>query len=166
MEWRKVVSNVLLWFVLITIGYAIGKEVTLRAVQKAEPPQAASPQAPQRQTPVAAEKTIVYYMHANVRCVTCNTIEKQAHEVVNRDFAKELQDGRLEWQLVNYQEREDLAKRYNVASNGVVLAKLKDGKDLRSQALEDVWVLVDDKPKFEKYVSEAIRAYLAPEAKP
>ena len=104
-------------------------------------------------------------MHAKVRCVTCNTIEKQAKEVVDREFARELQDGRLEWQLINYEEREDLANRYNVVSNGVVLAKLKDGQDLRFQVLEDVWTLVDERPQFDKYVGDAIRGYLAPESR-
>jgi hypothetical protein len=159
MDWKKKAGNALLGFVLITIGFAIGKEVTLR--QKA--PSVSFDHAPASAGP---EKLIVYYMHATVRCVTCNTIEKMAHAIVQRDFARELQDGRLDWQVVNYQEREDLAKRYNVASNGVVLVKLKDGKDLRAQVLKDVWVLVDDKPKFEQYVAEAIHAELAPETIP
>jgi hypothetical protein len=161
MQLRKIGSNILLWFVLITIGFAIGKEVTLRSVQKGDP---LAPDAAPAPSATSAEKTIVYYMHGRVRCVTCNTIEKQAKELVNREFAKELQDGRLEWQLTNYEEREDLAKRYNVTSNGVVLAKLKNGTDVRSQVLEDVWTLWDERSKFDKYVADAIRGYLAPEA--
>lgn len=159
---RKAIGNILLWFVLITIGFCIGKEVTLRSLQKAE---ALAQNA--KQEPVApVEKTIVYYMHGTARCTTCNTIEKQAKELVNREFAKELEGGRLEWQLINYEEREDLAKRYNVTSNGVVLARVKDGKDIRpSQILEDVWTLWDERPKFDKYVADAIRGFLAPEAK-
>jgi hypothetical protein len=162
MQLRKIGGNILLWFVLITIGFAIGKEVTLRSVQKGEVLASDAATAP---SATSAEKTIVYYMHGRIRCVTCNTIEKQAKELVNREFAKELQDGRLEWQLINYEEREDLAKRYNVTTNGVVLAKLKDGKDVRSpQILEDVWTLWDERSKFDKYVADAIRVYLAPEA--
>lgn len=161
MEWKKAGANVLLWFVLITIGFAIGKEVTLRSFQAAPDKRSAAPEAPP-----AREKTLVYYMHATVRCVTCNTIEKMAHKVVQQKFAAEIQSGRMEWQVVNFQEREDLAKRYNVASNGVVLVEQKNGKDVRSRTLEDVWTLMDDPPAFDKYVADAIRAYLAPEEKP
>lgn len=162
MDTRTILRNGLLAFVLVTIGFAIGQESALRSLRNAAPAPADAP----GPAAASAEKILVYYMHGKIRCVSCNTIEKQAQETVEREFAAELKDGRLAWHVVNYEEREDLAKRYNVISNGVVLAKQAGGKDLRSETLDDVWTLAGERPKFDAYLTGAIRAYLAPEARP
>jgi len=149
---KKIIRNLLLAFVLISIGFALGKEYTLRTMKLTQPGTLAAG----RQNTV-----IVYYLHGNIRCVTCNNIEKMAKEIVQRDFAQEVQAGRIEWRAANYQKDEEMALRYNAFSSAVVLVRQTSGKEAEFKKLGEVWILADDPPRFTKYVSDEIRAFLA-----
>ena len=155
---KKVISNLLLTFVLISVGFAIGKETTLNSVRKANAGGTAAATQSDR-----ADKVIVYYMHQTFRCITCNQIEATTGELINTDFAREMKDGRLEWKKVNFQENEDLAKLYNVASSTVVVVRLRDGKEIGHQSLDKVWTLSGNRDEFVKYVGGAIREALTKE---
>ena len=178
---KQVVSKLLLAFVLVSIGFALGKETALRSVgSPAQEPDApgggpaptfkeTSPggQAPDNPAQPAAvaptgEKVLVYYLHATVRCFTCNKIERLARETLQQDFARELADGRVVWQTANFQERDDLARKYDVTGSTVVVVTLKDGKETRFERLEKVWELVSDPETFAKYIRAAVRAGLPP----
>jgi hypothetical protein len=88
-----------------------------------------------------------------------------AREVVETDFAEALAGGRIEWREVDFQERDDLAQRYDVASSCVVIADVRDGVEADFRRLDDVWTLSDRPDAFAEYVAGAIRAYLdAPQA--
>ncbi len=149
---KKAVAGVLLCFALISIGYAIGKEVTLHKLAGRET--AIGPTT----APASGDKVIVYYMHATLRCVTCNAIEKSAHETVKQDFAERVKAGRVEWHVVNIDENEALAKRYNVASSSVVVVHLRDGKEVGHEPLEKVWELSDKPEELRSYVAGKIQA--------
>lgn len=151
---RKVITYALLAFILISIGYIIGSEVTL-----------ARKRANQADViPVAVDQiedaVIVYYMHGARRCVTCNTIETLAHETVQNEFVDELQSGRLQWRVVNYEEDADLARRYDVVSSGVVVVRTENGQDIAHERLDDVWRLVNAPDEFRAYVANAVRQFL------
>ena len=151
---KKAVTAVLLCFALISIGYAIGKEVTLHrlAGRKAVVGPTASP--------ASGDKVIVYYMHPTLRCVTCNAIEKAAHEAVQQDFAEQLRTGSVEWKVVNFSEDEELAVRYNVASSTVVVVHLRDGEEVDYEQLHQVWELSDRPQELRAYVAGKIQACL------
>jgi hypothetical protein len=148
---------VLLGFVLISIGYAIGKEVTSR---RPERPSAS----PSGTLPAASgRRVIVTYMHGTLRCVTCNSIEKMARELVQNEFAREAAAGRVAWKTVNFQEDPALAGRYKVASSTLVVVHVRDGKEIGFKRLDDVWVLYTKPGEFAAYVGGAVRACLAEE---
>lgn len=155
---KKAISNLLLAFVFISIGFAIGKETTLSGIRRTRAGEIAA-----TTQPSGSDKVIVYYMHQTFRCVTCNQIESMTGELIRTDFAKELADGRMEWKKVNFQEDEDLAKRYNVASSTVVVVRLLDGKEIGHQNLDKVWTLSSNRDEFVKYVGGAIREALSKE---
>lgn len=151
---KKIISNLLLGFVLISIGVAIGKETAQSE------PRPASAEASATTQPTKSEKVLVYYMHQTFRCVTCNQIEAMAHNVVKTDFASEVANGTIEWRAENFQKNEELAKRYNVVSSSVVVARVKDGKEIAHETLDGVWTLVDKPTDFREYVASAVRAQL------
>jgi len=153
---KKVISNLLLAFVFISIGFAIGKETALNGARKTSK----AGEAAAATQPAGSDKVIVYYMHQTFRCVTCNQIEAMTAELIHSDFAKELADGRLEWKRENFQENEDLARRYNVASSSVVVVRIRDGKEVAHQTLDKVWELAGKPDQFTSYVGGAIRAYV------
>jgi MFS superfamily sulfate permease-like transporter len=165
---KQVISKLLLAFVLVSIGFALGRETALRSARASAPSpdaagsgaQAQDKQAQPTTNAPAAEKVLVYYLHATVRCITCNTIERLTRETLQQDFAKELADGRVTWQTANFQERDDLARKYDVTGSTVLVVTVKDGKETRFERLDKVWELVSEPEALSKYVGDAVRGSL------
>ncbi len=160
MTTRKAVTHLLLGFVLISVGFAIGKETALNGARKT----ATASEVAAVTQPTGSDKVIVYYMHQTFRCVTCNQIEAMTADLIRTSFSKQLAEGRLEWKRVNFQENEELARRYDVASSSVVVVRLRGGKEVAHQTLDKVWTLVGKRDEFAAYVGNAIRAYTTQEA--
>ena len=147
-KWKNIVKNLLLAFVLISVGYAIGKN---SSVQKGSPV-----------GNVKSGKYLrVFYTHATVRCETCNSIEKKTHELLESKFKKELADGRIEWQVVNFQENEAFAKQFDVTTSGVVAALMYGDKVVDYERLDGVWPLLSDLPAFNTYLEKSFRKLLS-----
>ena len=152
---KKLISRLLLGFVLISIGFVLGKETTARRMQAS-----VDGQTPKQQPAEEGEKVIVYYMHPTIRCVTCNQIEEMAAKVVNTVFADAKETGKLVWNEVDFQENAELARRFDVISSCIVVAKTVDGKVVDFNRLDDVWTLANKPQEFNQYVADAILAYL------
>jgi len=144
---RNIIINLLLSFVLVSIGFALGKHSVPRQ-QTATPPE------------LTAEKVNVYYMHATFRCVTCNTIEKLTKQLLDSKYKKQMQDGSVMFSEVNFQKNEQLAKQFDVLSSCVVVAKTKNGKITSFERLDKVWELVGNPDEFNAYLSKAIDGFL------
>ena len=151
MKAKKIIGRLLLAFVLVSIGFAIGKEVERSRV---------ATQAQASPATVGEDKVIVYYMHATFRCVTCNMVESMGEELVRTEFAEFVRAGQLEWRPVDYQENDELARHYNVGGNMIVVAKFRDGKEVESRRLDRVMELAGRRDEFLDYVRSAIRACL------
>jgi len=111
-----------------------------------------------------SEGLVVYYFHGNTRCPTCRSIESQAHEVVQSDFAAELKSGAVSWKMLNYEESAtaDLAKKFEIQMPVVVLATMQRGEIAQWNRLDRVWALVNDKPAYASYVRDEIRQMIRP----
>jgi hypothetical protein len=109
------------------------------------------------------EGLVVYYFHNNMRCPTCRSIESQAHETVQNQFASQLRAGAVVWKIVNYDQEaaKPLATKFDIQMPVVVLARMKDGQVSDWKRLDQVWALVGDKPAFAKYMRGEIDAMLA-----
>ncbi len=156
MNWKKVITNLLLAFVLVSIGHAVGAERTRRAL-------AAAGAAVAVETPAASaqgSRLILYYMHGTFRCATCNRIETLAHDVAHRDFADALADGRLEWRVANFQLEAALAARYGVGASTLVLVRMDGDRERDFRRLDGVWQTVQNAEAFTEYVDGAIREWL------
>lgn len=160
MKAKVIIGKLLMAFVLISIGFAAGKEVTLRAMAKNDNADQVVTSPVSGQQKQSQDKVILYYMHASFRCFTCNSIESMAKEVVENDFAEELADGRLEWQSVNFQESISLGRRYGVGTSTLVIVKIVDGEEVEFQRMDEVWTKVTNPEEFKQYVDEMVRKYL------
>ncbi len=149
----KLLTRVLLGFVLVSVGFALGKEVTLRR-------QTPAPGADTATSEAVGDKVVVTYLHTTFRCATCNEIERLTKVLVETEFGEELKAGRIEWREVNFQEDEALAKRYEVVSSCVVVADVRAGKETGFQRLDDVWTRYQNPADFDEYVGAAIRKSL------
>ena len=152
MKAKKIIGKVLLAFVLVSIGFAVGKETTRnRMLAQAEVVPVGAP---------GQDKVVVYYMHASFRCVTCNMIESMGEELVRTEFTEAVQASRLEWKPVNFQENDQLATRYKVGGNMIIVAKFRDGKEVESRRLDRVMELANKRGEFMPYVRSAIQAVM------
>ena len=157
MKAKKIIGKLLLAFVLVSVGFAIGKEVEKGRV-------AALAQAAVPTVAAGEDKVIVYYMHASFRCVTCNMVESMGEELVRTEFGDAVKAGEIEWKAVNYQENDQLATRYNVGGNMIIVAKFRDGKEVESRRLDRVMELANNRDKFMTYVRGAIQELLGGKA--
>jgi hypothetical protein len=151
MKWQEIAKRTLLVFVLVSIGFALGKEVTLRRQGSVSGPATADG---------GANKVVVYYLHTTYRCVTCNAIERLARSLVEREFGEAMKAGHIEWREADFQKDEALARRYAIVSSCVVVADVRNGKEVGFQRLDEVWTRHEDPADFNEYVGAAIRRYL------
>lgn len=151
-KWKNIIKNVLLAFVLISIGFSIGKNTALRSTGESD-------------TWVGNVKSgqylRVYYTHANVRCETCNSIERKTRELLESKFKKELADGRVEWQVINFQKNEAFAKKFDVTTSGVIVVLMNGDKVVDYERLENVWTLLGDTLSFNAYLAKAFSKFLS-----
>ncbi len=120
-------------------------------------------EAPTVVTPgVRPHRVIAYYFHTTARCVSCRAIEANSREALESAFAKEIKDGRLLWKVVNVEVKgnEHFVKDYALYTKSLVLVNEVRGRPAEWKNLDKVWQLLQDKPKFLRYVQEATRGYL------
>lgn len=153
---QKILRGLLGGFVLVTIGFALGKEVTLQRLQS-EPMHAEQGR---------SDRVAVYYTHASVSCVTCRTMERLIRQTLSDQFAEALAGQTLTFQKVDFQQDKAFARRYQVVANAVVVSLIREGQECGSQRLDDIWNLYQDPVAFKQYVGNAIQSYVQRLAEP
>ena len=148
----SIFKQILLAFVLVTIGFALGKEITLRRLQ-ADSAYGDTNQGRQ-------DRVAVYYTHASVSCVTCTTMERLIKETLVEQFATAMVDQSLSFQKVDFQRNKAFAQRHQVVANAVVVSLIQQGKEQDFQRLDDIWTLYEDPAAFKQYVGDAIQSYV------
>ncbi|MCK5849690.1 MAG: hypothetical protein KAH23_02150 [Kiritimatiellae bacterium] len=160
-KYLKAARNILLGFVLITIGFVLGAESAKRQIASTMPVCSGDSPASCSVGAEVSRKILVYYTHANARCRTCNTIEALAQKTINKRFAAELSKGIVAWDVVNFQKDESFAKRYQILSSTVVLVTMEGDRMIAYELLEGVWEHVNDPVAFEEYVAAAVQEALS-----
>ncbi len=160
---QKLFARPLMAFVLISIGFALGRLTTPASVAADADTGGAGGgdgSGVTERVPQGPSRAYVTYLHGNLRCVTCNTIERMLQDVVRGRFSEELSDGSLVWREVNYDEDPTLAKRYDVATSTPVISWEVDGREAGFDKLDQVWSLMRDPVAFEDAVAGSIETAL------
>ena len=147
---RDLLKILILCFALISIGYMLGKNG--KAIARAND-----------NTIGSGDFVAVYYLHSSFRCESCNAIERQTKELLDREYTAALNDGLIEWKEIDFMENKFLARTFEVAASCVVVAKIRDGRVEDYRRLDEVWTLLNDPVAFDAYIRSAIEAYLDPE---
>lgn len=76
----------------------------------------------------------VLYFHGKQRCVTCNAIEKLTKEVIDKDFAEQLKNGKVIFRAIDIstKEGEKIADKYEVTWSSLFVNKWKDSKETKN----------------------------------
>ncbi len=153
---KKLITNLLLAFVLITIGFSLGKHNALPKVAVNGDTTLAS------SNNLADGKKVVkiFYMHSTFRCVTCNDIESRAQEIVEKDFAEAKNNDTVLWEDVNFQENELLARQFDVVASCIVVSVMQNNEIIEFEKLDEVWTLIEKPAEFDAYVKAALNKAL------
>ncbi len=177
MNTKKIVTVVLLLFVIVSVVFLLAKEFT--------PKQAANNlsinetyitqgsladsnsqdtmrEAMARDNNSGMGKIVVYYFHRTIRCPTCIKLEEYSDEAIKNGFTEQLKNGQLEWKIVNIEDagNEHFENDYKLYSQSLVLVELRNGKQQRWKNLEKIWELVGMKEAYLLYVQEEVKSYL------
>lgn len=153
---KKLITNLLLAFVLITIGFSLGKHNALPKVAVNGDTTLAS------DSNLADGKKVVkiFYMHSTFRCITCNGIESRAREIVEKDFAEAKNNDTILWEDVNFQENELLARQFDVVASCIVVSVMQNNEIIEFEKLDEVWTLIEKPAEFDAYVKAALNKAL------
>lgn len=164
---KEAAANSLLAFVAATCVVLIVRVIDRPQSADTAPPGSAG-SSPGQQAAAASPKPAipdgirVYYLHGNVRCPTCRTIEAYAKEAVETGFAAEIQNGKVTWEVVNYDQpgNRQYQTQYAVVAPTVVVTKWRDGKQVDWRNLNEVWEYANDKSAFQAFVQRHVREFL------
>ncbi|MBA4313175.1 MAG: hypothetical protein C0417_11160 [Chlorobiaceae bacterium] len=186
MNAKKIVTVVLLLFVIVSVVFLLAKEFTPKQVAIDSPKdesfitQGAVGDSSSRDTAVIDKnlakvkitqnknpqvedrKIVVYYFHRTMRCATCIKLEEYSDEAIKSGFASQLKNGKLEWKIINIEDagNEHFENDYKLYSQSLVLIELQNGKQKRWKNLEKIWELVGTKEVYLRYVQEEVKSYL------
>ncbi len=146
------VSRLLLAFVLITLGFAWGKQSARK--------EAALTHGGAQHVPEAGNKVVAFAAHMTFRCHECTEIERMTHALIVNEFAEELAGGQLSFRVIDYQKNPEFARQHHVFSSTVVLVAFRDGVEVGSDRLDHVWTLANDADQFNAYLRGALRERL------
>jgi hypothetical protein len=128
------------------------------------PPVSARPDSVSAASAAAAvpDKVIAYYFHTTLRCPSCRKIEAYSSTAIETGFADEIAEGRLEWRVINIEEKgnEHFVKDYQLYTKSLILSEERSGREVRWKNLAKVWELLGNEGDFVAYVQKETRAYL------
>ncbi len=153
MDFKKWTSRILLAFVFVTIGFAMGR-------QSAPVPPPANLSEVATQPTASGDKVVVYSVHMTFRCWECNQIEFLTKELLDQEFAQQQAAGLIEYRSVDYMKDADFARQYNIASSTLVLVRFEDGQETGFERLDEVWTKARNREEFFSYVGGAVRSQL------
>ncbi len=115
-----------------------------------------------RESLEGGRQVIAYYFLGKVRCSSCRKIEETAGRTIGESFRKELDSRRLRFLVVNVDEpgNRHYVQDFGLESSTLVLVEMRDGKPVEWKKLPEVWTLVEDVPRLEKYIRDEIRSKL------
>lgn len=111
-----------------------------------------------------SDRFVIYYLHMNRRCMTCEKLEKYSEEAVSAGFAEQLRDSSIVWRVVNFEVKgnEHFAKDYQLYSQSLIVSKVRDGKETEWKSLDKIWTLVGNKDRFISYVRSEVKDFIKP----
>lgn len=158
---RSIVMMIGLALLLLVTGVLAGDKPTSEQNDSSQTATAQSTQVQQ------SDQVVVYYLHMNRRCMTCNKLEAYSKEAVETGFANQLQDSSIIFRSVNFETKgnEHFAKDYQLYSQSLILSRQHDGEETEWENLDKIWTLVDDKDEFVTYVQTEIADFLSSKEK-
>jgi hypothetical protein len=100
------------------------------------------------------DRVEVVYYHGDVRCMTCNKIERLIKKAVKENFKDQIKNGNVVFKSINYDKKgnEKYADKYNLFNQTLIISVNKNNKEVAWKNSEKIWELVSSENKFINYV--------------
>lgn len=162
---KSIVTILLLLFVAASVVYLAVGDARSRAVPLDAAGNAAGESVRETADPANENQGPVlraYYFHITSRCATCLKIEQFAREAIEEMYPSELEDGRIRWQAVNYDEpaNEHFVKEYGLVASSLVIVSSPVDSAGSWRKLDRAWDLVGDEKAFKNYVAGEVKTLL------
>lgn len=110
----------------------------------------------------ADTKYIVYYFRTTGRCHSCIQMEKMTKETIEKDFAKEVKSGLVEFRSVDVEtpQNKHYIKDYGLYTKSVIISEVKNGKETRWKNLDQIWKKLRNEYEFRLYISDELRQFM------
>ena len=158
MNTKKLITRTLLVFVAVSLVLAIADASGLRQKLSGKSQESSSDTATVDGTvPADASRYAAIFYHAKHRCNTCRKIEEYAHSALQ----PAIDAGEVTWEVSEYTaaENRDIVRSMDVMTSTVVLAERENGKIVRFQNLEDVWLHTDDPKRFASFINDSWKSF-------
>lgn len=166
---KKILSYVLILFVIVSLGYIGVKEVRERAVSATSESDndyrsiEEKPGLYHLTSEYTGDVDVVCYFMTTQRCTNCVHIETYTKEAIDERFVENMNDRTLAWKMINVDEfpNRHFIKDFDLHTKSVVLVKIRDGKQVEWKNLDQVWANLSNKELFKKYVESELITFIA-----
>ena len=106
----------------------------------------------------SVSKIEVLDFHTTHRCMTCNAIEANTKYTLETYFAKELNDHRITFQVINVDEEENekIAEKFEASGTSLFLNVIKNGKETQINLTDFAFMNGNDQETFSKELKTKI----------
>jgi hypothetical protein len=103
-------------------------------------------------------KIEVIDFHSTHRCMTCNAIETNTKFTLDTYFSKDVNDGKITFQVINVDEKENekLAEKFEASGTALFLNVIKDGQEKHIDLTEFAFMEGNDQAVFSKELKAKI----------
>jgi hypothetical protein len=86
----------------------------------------------------SAAKLEIYYFHPTERCPIDQSIEETTRKMMQNDFAKEIKEGTIRFQVLNTDDRanDKIAGQFEINSQALYLVTFIKGKEIKNDLTE------------------------------
>jgi hypothetical protein len=108
------------------------------------------------------DRVQVLYFHRTIRCTGCINVEEGTFEAISIDHRAEVDNGTLEWQSIDFDlpENKHYIGKYDLYSQELILAEIKNGAIVRTSKIADVWQHWNSKTEVRSLANELIDQWL------
>lgn len=102
----------------------------------------------------------VYYFHPNERCPIDQSIEENTVRLISTDFAKEIKEGRIKFQVINTDDQVNakLVANFDINAQALYVVKIENGKEIKKDLTKFAFDYGQSNPvKFKAGLKEEIR---------
>ena len=107
-------------------------------------------------------RLIVYYLHGNVRCQTCEKLEAFSKKAITENYSVLIENGSVEFIVLNYDEPANahFLTDFDISFQSLVVVDMKENKNIGYENLAKIWDLTHDEEAYINYVQANIDAHI------